>query len=159
MAERFTLDTNIFWHGMLPSTDPVAPTCRRLIQGVDDGDLDVWCSTLVLVELPKVLAPQYSIEQLVALTENLRSSAVQWVPVTEAIAVKARELSLERSIAPAYDAIMLSTAIEVGATTLMSDDREDFPVGETVDGVTVRAPFLPADLAQDAIPGLNADVE
>lgn len=93
MAERLTFDTNVFWHGMLPSTDSVAPTCRRLLQAVDDGELNVPCSTLVLVELPKVLAPQYPIEELVALTENLRSSAVEWVPVTESIAIKARELA------------------------------------------------------------------
>lgn len=95
-------------------------------------------------------------ETLVALTENLRSSAVNWVPVTESIAMKARELSLQRSIAPAYDAIMLATAIEVDATTLMTYDRDDFPVGRTVDGVMVRTPVLPAGLAQDEIPGLDA---
>lgn len=100
MTERLTFDTNVFWHGMLRSEDPIAPTCRRLVQAVDDGELEVLCSTLVLVELPKVLEPKYPIETLVALTENLLSSAVQWVPVTESIAMKARELSLERSISP-----------------------------------------------------------
>lgn len=155
VAERVTFDTNVFWHGMLPSSDPVAPTCRRLVRAADDGDLDVWCSTLVLVELPKVLAPDYPIGTLVSLTENLRSSAVNWVPVTESIAMKARELSLERSIAPAYDAVMLATAIEVGATTLMTYDRDDLPVDQTIDEVMVRTPFLPAGLAQDEIPGLD----
>lgn len=85
---------------MLGSTDPVAPVCRRLVQAADDGELEVWCSTLVLVELPKVLAPQYPIEELVARTENLRSSAVERVPLTESISMKAGAVA--RTVDRAY---------------------------------------------------------
>lgn len=148
MVERLSFDTNVFWHGSLPSDDPIAPICRRLLQAVDDDEIEAWCSTLVLIELPKVLSDQFPIERLVALTENLRDSRVHWVPLTESIAVRARELSLERAIAPPYDAAMLATAIEVGATNLMTYDRDDLPIGEVVEGVTVDLPFLPGPLAQ-----------
>lgn len=52
---------------------------------------------------------------------------------------------------------MLATAIEVGATTLVTYDRDDFPVGQMVDDVLVRTPFLPAGLAQELIPGMESD--
>lgn len=52
---------------------------------------------------------------------------------------------------------MLATAIEVDATTLVTDDRDDLPVDQMVDGVSVRTPFLPAGLAQEAIPGMESD--
>lgn len=149
MAERFTFDTNVFWHGLLPTGDSIAPTCQRLLEAVDDGEIEAWCSTLVLIELPKVLTGQLPIERLVALTEALRDSRMHWVPLTESIAMRARELSLERGLAPAYDAAMLATATEVGATTLMTYDRDDLPIGETIDGVTVLEPHLPGALAQE----------
>lgn len=148
VAERLSFDTNVFWHGLLPSDDPIAPVCRRLLQAANDGQIEAWCSALVLIELPKVLSDQFSIDRLVALTENLRDSRVHWVPLTESIAIGARELSLERRIAPPYDAAVLATAIEVGATTLMTYDRDDLPIGEIVDGVKVEMPFLPGALAQ-----------
>jgi predicted nucleic acid-binding protein len=148
VAERLSFDTNVFWHGSLPSDDPVAPVCRRLLQAVDEGEEEAWCSALVLIELPKVLAGQFPIERLVALTENLRYSSVHWVPLTESIAIRARELSLERGIAPPYDAAMIATAVEVGATTLMTYDRDDLPIGDVVEGVKIELPFLPGGLAQ-----------
>lgn len=152
MPERICFDTNVIWHGMLPSTSPIAPVCKRLMKAVDDGELDVWCSTMVLVELPKVLEPQLPVERIVALTESLRSSRIEWVPLTVSIAMKARELGLEHALAPAHDAAILATAVEVGASTLLTENREDFPVGQTVGGVHVAEPFLPGDLAQQSFP-------
>lgn len=149
MAEhRIVFDTNVLWHGMLPSEDPIAPTCKRLIQGVDDGEIEAYSSTLSLVELPKVIEPPLPIEALIALTEALRDSAIVWVPLTKAIAMRARDLSLERELVPAYDAVILATAVEVRASSLYTYDQDDFPVGETVDGVDVSIPKLPPHLAQ-----------
>jgi predicted nucleic acid-binding protein len=64
------------------------------------------------------MAPPLPIERLVALTETLRDSAIVWVPLTEAIATRARELSLGRQLAPAYDGASLGTAIEIRAGSL-----------------------------------------
>ncbi|MFP5309112.1 MAG: PIN domain-containing protein [Actinomycetes bacterium] len=148
MVERVSFDTNIIWHGLLPSTNAAAPVCRRLMAAVDDGEIEVWCSTLVLVELPKVLAPQMPIERIVALTETLRASPINWVPLTRRVALLAREIGLEDGLAPAYDATIIATAVEVGVTTLMSENSDDFPVGRSVRGVTISEPFLPGHLAQ-----------
>ena len=145
---RVALDTNVLWHGMLPSNDPIAPVCRELLRAVDDGKLEAYVSTLSMVELPKVVRPQLQIEKLVALTEELRSSRIVWVPLDEAIALKSRELGLERNLAPAYDAVVLATAVHVGAEALYTYDRDDFPVGKTIDGVHVQSPALPPHLAQ-----------
>ncbi len=70
-----------------------------------------------------------------------------WVAVTEAIAMRARDLSLERRLAPAYDAVILATAIEIRAGNLCTYDRDDFPVGQTVDRVRISGPQLPPHLA------------
>jgi predicted nucleic acid-binding protein len=93
--QRVVFDTNVLWHGLLPSDDPIAPVCKRLLYAVDEGEIQAYSSTLSLVELPKVIVPRLPIERLVALTELLRDSAIVWVPLTEAIAMRARELSLE----------------------------------------------------------------
>ena len=116
----------MLWHGMLPSDDPVAPICRGLLRAVDDGELEAYASTLSMVELPKVIRPQLPVERLVALTEQLRASRIIWVPLDEAIALHAREVGLERGLAPAYDAVILATAIYVGASNLYTHDRDDF---------------------------------
>lgn len=100
---------------MLPSDDPVAPVCREILRAVDDGELEAYASTLSIVELPKVIRPQLPIERLVVLTEQLRASRIVWVPLDEPIALKTREVGLERGLAPAYDAVILATAIHVGA--------------------------------------------
>lgn len=150
MADRIALDTNVLWHGMLPSDDPVAPVCREILTAVDDGTIEAYASTLSLVELPKVIQPALPLEKLVALTEQLRRSKIVWVPVDEEVALKAREVGLERGLAPAYDAVILATAIHVRASRLYTHDRDDFPVGQTIDGVKVQAPTLPPELAQQS---------
>lgn len=150
MADRIALDTNVLWHGMLPSDDPIAPVCREILTAVDDGAIEAYASTLSLVELPKVIQPALPLEKLVALTEQLRRSKIVWVPVDEEVAMKAREVGLERGLAPAYDAVILATAIHVRASRLYTDDGDDFPVGQTIDGVKVQAPTLPPELAQQS---------
>lgn len=145
---------------MLPSHDPVAETCRRLLRAVDEGEIRAYSSTLSLVELPKVITPQLPIERLVALTEELHKSRIIWVPLTESVAIRARGLSLERRLAPAYDAVILATAIEVRAQILHTHDRSDFPMNQTIDGVVVSGPSLPPRMAQgrfnvDDPPGMS----
>lgn len=149
---RVVFDTNILWHGLVPSSDDIAPVCRRLLRAVDDGELRGYSSTLSLVELPKVITPSLPIERLVALTDTLHRSRLVWVPLTEPIAMRARDLSLQRGVAPPYDAVILATAIEIQATALYTFDRDDFPVGQTIDGVVVTTPALPPQLAQDSLP-------
>ena len=99
---RLVFDTNVLWHALLPSDDPVAPTCERLMEAVDDDEIRAYCSALSLVELPKVIRPDLPIDQVVALTERLRASSITWVPVTAEVALRAREVGLERGLAPAY---------------------------------------------------------
>ena len=149
-SERIALDTNVLWHGMLPSDDPVAPICREILLAVDDGDLEAYASALSIVELPKVIRPALPIERLVALTEQLRRSRIIWVPVDETIAIAAREVGLERGLPPSYDAVILATAIHVRASRLYTHDRDDFPVGQVIDGVHVQQPSLPPELAQQS---------
>lgn len=147
--QRLVFDTNVLWHALLPSQDPIAPTCERLMKAVDDGEIRAYCSALSLVELPKVIRPDLSIDQVVALTERLRASDI--IPVTAEVALRAREVGLERELAPAYDAVILATAIEVRASALYTYDRDDFPVDQTIDGVRISTPVLPPDLAQTSL--------
>ena len=149
--QRLVFDTNVLWHALLSSHDPIAPTCERLMEAVDDGEIRAYCSALSLVELPKVIRPDLSIDQVVALTERLRASNIIWVPVTAEVALRAREVGLERELAPAYDAVILATAIEVRASALYTYDRDDFPVGRTIYGVQISTPVLPPDLAQTSL--------
>ena len=135
---------------MLPSDDPVAPVCREILAAVDDGYIEAYASALSLVELPKVIRPALPLEKLVALTEQLRASKIIWVPLDEAVAMTAREVGLERGLAPAFDAVILATAIHVRASRLYTHDRGDFPVGQTIDGVQVQSPTLPPELAQQS---------
>lgn len=151
MPDRYVFDTNVLWHGLIPSDDKVAETCRRLLQATDDGEIHAYSSALTLVELPKVVRPELPIEKVVQLTDALRRSAITWVPLTDAIAMRARDLSLEQTITKAYDAVILATAIEIRAHTLYTHDRDDFPIGQTIDGVRVRAVELPPELRQGSL--------
>ena len=151
MPDRYVFDTNVLWHGLIPSGDAIGETCRRLMQAMDDGEIHAYASALTLVELPKVIRPELPIEQIVRLTDALRRSAITWVPLTDAIAMRARDLSLEQTIKKAYDAVILATALEIRAHTLYTHDRDDFPVGDVIDGVRVRPVELPPELRQGSL--------
>lgn len=151
VPDRYVFDTNVLWHGLIPSDDTIGVTCRRLMQATDDGEIHAYASALSLVELPKVIRPELPIEKVVTLTDALRRSAITWVPLTDAIAMRARDLSLEQIITKAYDAVVLATAVEIRAHRLYTHDRDDFPIRQTIGDVRVRAVELPPELRQGSL--------
>lgn len=66
---------------------------------------------------------------------------IQWVDVDLVVAREARRLSRVHRLRGA-DAIHLASAIRATCDVLMTWNKKDFPIGQTVDGVEIRDPFL-----------------
>lgn len=66
---------------------------------------------------------------------------IQWVEVDLVVAREARRLSREHRLRGA-DAIHLASAVRASCQLLMTWNKNDFPIGRTVEGVEVREPFL-----------------
>lgn len=82
---------------------------------------------------------------------------IQWVDVDLVIAREARRLSRAYRLRGA-DAIHLASAIRASCDVLMTWNKNDFPVGQHVDGVDIREPFLFGQgNLEDEIPALGQE--
>lgn len=66
---------------------------------------------------------------------------IHWVEVDLVIAREARRLSCAHRLRGA-DAIHLASAIRATCDALMTWNKKDFPIGQTVEGVEVRVPSV-----------------
>jgi predicted nucleic acid-binding protein len=85
--------------------------------------------------------------QILALLDN--PNIITLVQVTRQVAMQAREFR-QRFHIKSPDAIHLATAVFIGADSFMTTDEDDFPIGETVDGVRILVPH--SALGADILP-------
>lgn len=148
---RIAVDSGTVISRIIGDLPQHAAGIESLFHEVDCDKVRLIGSTLLLTE---VLGGGFSEppdpakeNQILSLLENPR--VITLAQVTRQVAMTARDLRRKYHL-KSPDAIHLATAVFVGADSFMTTDEDDFPVGETVNGVRI---LLPASaLGADVLP-------
>lgn len=141
--ERLYLDADVYL-GLIKGETERVEVARGLLRGGQDKRFVVVASTLLYAEVcghgeVRAAADQAAVDQKV--TAFFEHGFIQWIEVDLVVAREARRLSREYRLRGA-DAIHLASAIRASCDVLMTWNKNDFPIGQTVEGVDVRVPFL-----------------
>lgn len=140
---RLYLDADVYL-GLIKGEGGRVDIARTLLRGGQDGRFKVVASTLLYAEVcghgdVRAAADQATVDQKVS--AFFEHGFIEWVEVDLVVAREARRLSRTQRLRGA-DAIHLASAIRARCDVLMSWNKKDFPIGQTVEGVEVREPFL-----------------
>jgi predicted nucleic acid-binding protein len=119
-------------------------TARSLLRDGQDKRFTVVASTLIYAEVcghGEVRAAQDAVAVDAKVSAFFEHGFIQWVEVDLVIAREARRLSRELRLRGA-DAIHLASAARASCQVLMTWNKNDFPIGRSIEGVEVREPFL-----------------
>lgn len=153
---RLYLDADVYL-GLIKGEAGRVEVARSLLRDGQEKRFSVVASTLIYAEVcghGEVRAAHDAAAVDQKISAFLEHGFLQWVEVDLVIAREARRLSrAQRLRGP--DAIHLASAIRASCDVLMTWNKNDFPVGETVEGVEVREPFLfgQANLADELTAG------
>ena len=141
--KRVYLDADVYL-AVIKGEDGRLKTARGLLRGGEDKRFAVVASTLIYAEVcghGEVRAAQDVVAVDATVSAFFESGFISWVEVDLVLARDARRLSREWRLRGA-DAIHLASAVRASCDVLMTWNKNDFPIGETVEGVDVREPFL-----------------
>jgi predicted nucleic acid-binding protein len=130
-ADTF-FDTNVLLY-LLSDDTAKGDRAEQLLAG--GGSISVQ----VLNEFAAVAAGKFAIE-ITKIREIL--SAIRLVCSVKPLEVETHELGLElaeRYRYSVYDSMILAAALRAGCSTLFSEDYQD---GQTIEGLTIRNPFV-----------------
>jgi predicted nucleic acid-binding protein len=118
---QVVLDTNIWVSGFDPE-DPFHAECFPLMQKIFDGQIEVACPTLVLVETACTLFRRTRNSLLVKQIQQelVRKPSITWHEVSLAVARRACQLGMETGL-KGGDAIILLAAKDLGLPLLTKD--------------------------------------
>lgn len=140
--ESALIDTNVIWAAYATPDSAIVEEelerHRRAKVVLESGALerlDLYVSTLSLVELFKVPHPPVTMSDIAVVNDALTRNGWTIVDFHGGLAHRARELALEHNIKNAYDCAILATAVEVGVEKLITHDSRDFTLGQTYNGV------------------------
>lgn len=140
---RIYLDADIYL-ALIKGEAGRVETARSLLRDGQEKRFTVVASTLIYAEVcghGEVRAAQDAVAVDQKVSAFFEHGFIQWVEVDLVVAREARRLSREYRLRGA-DAIHLASAVRAGCQLLMTWNKNDFPIGQTVDGVDVREPFL-----------------
>lgn len=109
--------------------------CAGLLRMLDDVNIRVTASTLLIAECARVPDP----ENQKKLDLFLASSRIHWVQLSRELAIKAQTLTATHARLRGPDAVHLASAIEGEAEAFFAVDR-GFPYEKTIGGVLVCRP-------------------
>lgn len=140
---RLYLDADVYL-GLIKGEPGRVDIARALLRGGQEKRFVVVASTLLYAEVcghgeVRAAGDQAAADQKVS--AFFEHGFIQWVEVDLTLARQARKLSRAHRLRGA-DAIHLASAIRASCDVLMTWNKNDFPIGQTVDGVDVREPFL-----------------
>jgi len=141
--KRLYLDADVYL-GLIKGEAGRLDIARGLLRGGQDKRFVVVASTLLYAEVcghgeVRAAVDQTAVDQKVS--AFFEHGFIQWVDVDLVVARDARRVSRAHRLRGA-DAIHLASAIRASCDALMTWDKKDFPIGQTVEGVDVREPFL-----------------
>lgn len=140
---RLYLDADVYL-ALIKGEPGRVEIARSLLKEAQQKRFTVVASTLIYAEVcghGEVRAARDAAGVDAKVSAFFEQGFLQWVEVDLVIAREARRVSRERRLRGA-DAIHLASAVRAGCDVLMTWNKNDFPVGEQVDGVDVREPFL-----------------
>ena len=141
--KRLYLDADVYL-GLIKGETGRFDVARGLLRGGQDKRFVVVASTLLYAEVcghgeVRAAADQAAVDRKVG--AFFEHGFIQWIEVDLVVARDARRLSRAHRFRGA-DAIHLASAIRASCDVLMTWNKNDFPIGQTVEGVDVREPFL-----------------
>lgn len=145
MAERrrVYLDADVYL-ALIKGEAGRVEIAAQLLRAGEGGRIAVVASTLLYAEVcghgEVRTAPETGPVEA-KITAFFEGGFIEWVEVDLAVSRLARHMSRRYSLRGA-DAIHLATAVRAKCHTLMTWNKRDFPIGQTVDGVDVRQPAL-----------------
>ncbi|HET6909109.1 MAG TPA: type II toxin-antitoxin system VapC family toxin [Mycobacteriales bacterium] len=153
--ERLYLDADVYL-GLIKGEADRVDIARSLLRDGQDRRFRVVASTLLYAEVcghgdVRAASDQAAVDQKVS--AFFEYGFIEWVEVDLVVAREARRLSRVHRLRGA-DAIHLASAIRARCDVLMTWNKNDFPIGQTVEGVEVREPFLfGQSTIDDELPG------
>jgi predicted nucleic acid-binding protein len=141
--KRLYLDADVYL-ALIKGESGRVDIARTLLRGAQDGQFRVVASTLLYAEVcghgeVRAAADQAAVDQKIG--AFFEHGFIEWVEVDLVVAREARRLSRTQRLRGA-DAIHLASAIRARCDVLMTWNKNDFPIGQTVEDVEVREPFL-----------------
>lgn len=140
---RVYLDADVYL-ALIKGEEGRLRAARGLLRGGEGKRFAVIASTLIYAEVcghGEVHAAQDAAAVDAKVSAFFESGFISWVEVDLVLARDARRLSRVWRLRGA-DAIHLASAIRASCDVLMTWNKNDFPIGQTIEGVDVREPFL-----------------
>ena len=140
---RIYLDADVYL-ALIKGESGRVEIARTLLRGGQHGQFRVVASTLLYAEVcghgeVRAATDQAAVDQKIS--AFFEHGFLEWVEVDLVVAREARRLSRSQRLRGA-DAIHLASAIRARCNSLMTWNKNDFPIGQTVEDVEVREPFL-----------------
>lgn len=134
-TRRWAIDTSI----VLGALRHKHGACTQLLATIDSTPgIQVVASTLLIAECIDIHRDPEARKQLEAL---LASPTIAWVPVSRALAIRARQLGRDYAPLKGADAVHLACAIVARAEVLFAKDGDFAKVfGQSIDGTMVLPP-------------------
>jgi len=131
---------------------------RQLLEHIQDGEIQLVESPAILAEVP----PKHESDNAsgggkrLLIRGLLESEGVEYVDLTTAVARKAGDYMVSYGL-NSMDAIHLATAVLGNVDALVTLNTQDFPMGQSVEGVLVLSPedFLRRFFARGSQPALD----
>lgn len=141
--KRLYLDADVYL-ALIKGEAGRVEIARTLLRGGQHGQFRVVASTLLYAEVcghgeVRAANNQAAVDQKVS--AFFEHGFIEWVEVDLVVAREARRLSRTQRLRGA-DAIHLASAIRARCDVLMTWNKNDFPIGQRVEDVEVREPFL-----------------
>ncbi len=116
------VDSNIF---LLAATDKGkrGDGCRDLIILIDDGELKMSTSCIVVGEVLWVLSRKVGRDGALRIVKAMLSLPIKWVRYDHDIAIRSVEI-FERTRLEPRDAVHLATMRDVGISTIVTEDAD-----------------------------------
>lgn len=154
------LDADVYL-GLIKGEPGRVDIARSLLGDTQAGRFVVMASTLIYAKVcghGDVRAPQ----DFKAVDEKISAffehGFIRWIEVDLVLAREARRYSRDYGLRGS-DAIHLASAVRGPCDVLMTWNKNDFPIGETVDGVEIREPFLFGQAKLEDLPSAPTTAE
>ncbi len=148
---RIAVDSGLVISHVIGDLPQHANGIQSLFHEVDSDKVLLYGSTLLLTEVlgggfkePPDPAKE---NQILGLLEN--PNVITLAQVTRQVAMTARDFRRKFHL-KSPDAVHLATAVFVGADAFMTTDEDDFPIGDTLNGVKILVPG--SALGADVLP-------
>lgn len=118
-----------------------ADIAQHILDDASNGRWPIFTSTFSLAEVIKDRKrPLLTPEEEQRIGDYFKHEYIKPVILDRDVGESARRLARNHNLRPA-DAVHLASAIRAKADELLTWDKDNFPVGQTIEGVTIKLPY------------------